>query len=83
MYTVWHVDKYKITPKLVTNWTNEILYHIVVFSGFSRPGMIDARARNRAAARRLRNTALKLCIPFIFMSAYTFLTLPAKCFVYN
>ena len=25
MYTVWHVDKYKITFKLVTNWTNEIL----------------------------------------------------------
>ena len=26
MFTVWHVDKYKITFKLVTNhWTNEIL----------------------------------------------------------
>jgi len=25
MYTVWHVDKYKITFKLVFNWTNEIL----------------------------------------------------------
>ena len=26
MYTVWHVDKYKITFKLVMNhWTNEIL----------------------------------------------------------
>ena len=25
MYTVWHVDKYKITLKLVINhWTNEI-----------------------------------------------------------
>jgi len=24
MYTVWHVDKYKITFKLVVNWTNEI-----------------------------------------------------------
>jgi len=23
MYTVWHVDKYKITFKLVINWTNE------------------------------------------------------------
>ena len=34
MYTVWHVDKYKITFKLVINhWTNEILYHIVVSSG--------------------------------------------------
>jgi len=22
MYTVWHVDKYKITFKLVINWTN-------------------------------------------------------------
>jgi len=25
MYTVWRVDKYKITFKLVINWTNEIL----------------------------------------------------------
>ena len=25
MYTVWHVDIYKITFKLVINWTNEIL----------------------------------------------------------
>jgi len=25
MYTVWYVDKYKITFKLVINWTNEIL----------------------------------------------------------
>ena len=25
MYTVWHVDKYKITFKLFINWTNEIL----------------------------------------------------------
>jgi len=25
MYTVWHVDKYKITLKLVMNWNNEIL----------------------------------------------------------
>jgi hypothetical protein len=25
VYTVWHVDKYKITFKLVINWTNEIL----------------------------------------------------------
>ena len=33
MYTVWHVDKYKITFKLVINhWTNEILKHIVVSS---------------------------------------------------
>jgi len=31
------------------------LQHIVVSSGLSRPGMIDARARYRAAARRLRN----------------------------
>ena len=39
MYTVWHVDKYKITFKLVINhWTNEILQHIVVSSGLSRPG---------------------------------------------
>ena len=39
MYTVWHVDKYKITFKLVINrWTNEILQHLVVCSGLSRPG---------------------------------------------
>jgi len=25
MYTVWHVDKHKITFKLVIHWTNEIL----------------------------------------------------------
>jgi len=50
----------KITFKLVINhWTNEILQHIVVSSGLSRPGIIDARARYRAAARRLRNTGLK------------------------
>jgi len=56
MYRVWHVDKYKITFKLVINWTNEILYHIVS-SGLSRPGIIETRARYRAAARRLRNIA--------------------------
>jgi len=60
MYTVWHVDKYKITCKLViSHWTNETLQHIVVSSGFSRPGIIDARDRCRAAARRLRNTTLE------------------------
>ena len=59
MYTVWHVDKYKITFKLVINWTNEILYHIVVSSGLSQPGIIDARARYQAVAQRLRNTALE------------------------
>jgi hypothetical protein len=55
---VWHVDKYKITFKLVINWTNEILQHIVVSSGLSRPGIIDTRARYWSAVRRLRNTAL-------------------------
>jgi len=25
IYTVWHVDKHKITFKLIINWTNEIL----------------------------------------------------------
>jgi len=30
MYTVWHVDKYESTFKLVINhWTNDILQHIV------------------------------------------------------
>ena len=34
MYTVWHVDKYTITFKLVINhWINEILRHILVSSG--------------------------------------------------
>jgi len=46
-------DKYKITFKLVINWTNEILQHIVVSSGLSRPGIIDARARQS------RNTVLE------------------------
>jgi hypothetical protein len=58
MYTVWHVDKYKITFKLVINLINEILQHILVSSGLSRPGIIDARAQYQAAARRLRNTVL-------------------------
>ena len=56
---VWHVDKYKITLKLIiSHWTNEILQHIVISSGLSRPGKIDARTRYRDAARRLRNTAV-------------------------
>jgi len=59
MFTVWHVDKYKITFKLVINWTNEILQHTVVALGLSRPGKIDARTRYRAADRRLRNTGLE------------------------
>jgi len=58
MYTVWHVDKYKIAFKLVINWTKEILYRTVISSGLSRPCVIDARARYRSEARRLRNTAL-------------------------
>jgi len=63
MYTGWHVDKYKITFKLVIiHWTNEILQHIVVSSGPSRPGIIDTRARYRAAARRLRNTDLHVAL---------------------
>jgi len=63
---VWDVDTYKITFKLVINHcTNEILQRIVVSSGLSRPGIIDARARYRAAARHLRNTGLvdtSLCL---------------------
>ena len=58
MYMVWHVDKYKITFNLVINGTNEILQHIVVPSGLSRPCIIDARARYRASAWRLRNNAV-------------------------
>ena len=59
MYTLWHVDKYKIIFNLVINCTNEIFYHIVISSGLSRPCLFDARARYWAAARRLRNTALE------------------------
>jgi len=55
---VWHVDKYKITFKLIINLTNETLWYIAISSGLSRPGIIDARARYRPAARRLRNTAI-------------------------
>ena len=34
MCTVWHVDKYKITFKFVSNhWTNETLKNIVFSSG--------------------------------------------------
>jgi hypothetical protein len=61
MYTVWHVDKYKITFKLFINWTNGVLLHIVVSSGLSRPGIIDARAR------RLNNTALQCDLSVGFM----------------
>jgi len=33
MYTVWHVDKYKITFKLVINrWTNEILVNDICYT---------------------------------------------------
>jgi len=35
MYTVWHVDKYKITLKLVINhWTNEVF---LAYRSFLRP----------------------------------------------
>jgi len=85
-YMVWHVDKYKITFKLViSHWTNEISFsthsrilfsseylHYKIFihekclenqndnfrENVSRPGIINARARYRAAARRLRNTGI-------------------------
>jgi len=58
MYMVWHVDKYKITFKLIISLNNEILWRIVVSSGLSRLGIFDVRSRYRAAARRLRNTVL-------------------------
>ena len=48
MYTVWHVNKYKITFKLVINFRDNP----------SRSGIIDARVRYRATDQRLRNTAL-------------------------
>jgi len=60
MYMVWHVDKYKITFKLIiSHWTNKILQRMVVSSGLSRPGTIDVRSRYRAAARPLRNTDVR------------------------
>jgi hypothetical protein len=83
---VLHVDKYKITFKLViSHWTTEMsfstnsrilfsseYFHYKIFinekclqnwnnnfyENLSRPGIIDAMARYRAAARRLRNIAL-------------------------
>ena len=70
MYTVWHVDKYKITFRLVINWTNEILQHIVVSSGLSRVGIIDARARYRAAARRLKKTSIQQCCSKQFSNSH-------------
>ena len=72
MYTVCHVDKYKITFKLVINLTNEILYHIVVSTGLSRSGIIDDRAWYRAAARRLISTALKDQMTLAFSYACIF-----------
>ena len=47
MFSVWHVDKYKITFKLVINSRR-----------VSRTAIIGARARYRTAARRLRNTGV-------------------------
>jgi len=32
MHTVWHVDKYKITLKLVINWTNKILFTDICYT---------------------------------------------------
>jgi len=52
MCTVLHVDKYKITFKLSYQFQENL----------SRPGIIDTRARYRAAARRLRNTGLGLSL---------------------
>jgi len=56
MCTVWHVDKYKITFKLVINSRRT-----------SRgPVLIDARARYRAAARRVRNSQSVILTSAIF-----------------
>jgi hypothetical protein len=74
MYTVRHVDKYKITFKIVINRTNEILQHIVVSSGLSGPGIIDARIRYQAAARRLRNTAIVLAVRLPHSSNISYLS---------
>jgi hypothetical protein len=49
MYTVWHVDKHKITFKLTDDKFQNSL---------SRPSIIDARAHCWAAARRLRSIGL-------------------------
>jgi hypothetical protein len=50
MYTVWHVDKHKITFKL----TNDKFH-----KSLSRPSIIDARAHYWASARRLRSIAVE------------------------
>jgi len=43
MYKVWHVDKHKITFKLLINhWTKEILQLIVVYSGQHHQKLICA-----------------------------------------
>jgi hypothetical protein len=52
MYTVWHVDKHKITFKMLRKWKLQIQ------KSLSRPSIIDARAHYWAAARRLRSTGL-------------------------
>ena len=48
MCTVWHVDKYK----------NYISISYQFQENLSQPGIIDVRARYRAATRQLRNTEL-------------------------
>jgi hypothetical protein len=50
MYTVWHVDKHKITFKLTNDKSQKSL---------SRPSIIDARAHYWAAARLLRSIGLR------------------------
>jgi hypothetical protein len=55
MYTVWHVDKHKITFKLTNDKFQKSL---------SRPSIFDARAHYWASARRLRRIALRHWQPF-------------------
>jgi hypothetical protein len=52
MYTVWHVDKHKITFKLVTNQSRKASRGAV-------HSIIDARAHYWAAARRLSSPGIE------------------------
>jgi hypothetical protein len=68
--------------ELIDTFTNIILLRISPLSNIylSRPGIIDAKARYRAAARRLGNTALVYSIHFI-AHITTFVPLDGLCYI--
>ena len=56
-----------INENCLENWNDKFQENL------SRPGIIDARARYRTVARRLRNTALNgLTIHFVFLASGVF-----------